>query len=166
MNIIEKKINEIKPYEKNPRKNDEAVKFVKASIENFGFKVPIVIDKDNTIVCGHTRWKAAKELKMKTVPCIMADDLNEEQIKAFRLADNKTAEMAGWDFNLLEEELENIFNFDMTSFGFLEKTDHDIDSFFESVETETKKEEEEHFIICPDCGRTIYIDKNYKVIEK
>lgn len=118
MNIIEINIKDLKPYEKNPRKNDEAVKYVVESIKNFGFKVPIVVDKDNVIVAGHTRYKAAKQLKLKTVPCIVADDLNEEQIKAFRLADNKVSEFAEWDFDLLGEELENIFNIEMDSFGF------------------------------------------------
>lgn len=95
--IIEKKIEEVVPYENNPRNNDKAVKFVANSIKQFGFKVPIIIDKNGVIVAGHTRLKAAKKLGMKMVPCIVADDLNEEQVKAFRLADNKTGEAAGWD---------------------------------------------------------------------
>ena len=118
MDIKELKLSEIKPYEKNPRRNDEAVKYVAKSIEEFGFKVPIVIDKDNIIVCGHTRYKAAKKLKLETVPCIMADDLTEEQIKAFRLADNKVAEKAEWDFEMLGEEIADLINFDMVDFGF------------------------------------------------
>ena len=118
MNIINKKLNEIKPYDKNPRKNDEAVKYVVQSIKDFGFKVPIIIDKNNIIVCGHTRYKAAKKLKMDTVPCIMADDLTDEQIKAFRLADNKVGEFAEWDFDLLKEELESLTTIDVSDFGF------------------------------------------------
>ena len=121
MEIITKRIKDIKPYEKNPRKNDAAVEYVANSIREFGFKVPIVIDKDGTIVCGHTRWKAAKKLGMKEVPCIMADDLSPEQIKAFRLADNKVGELAEWDFDFLKEELEDIGEgFDMEDFGFLD----------------------------------------------
>lgn len=120
MNIINKKITDIKPYEKNPRKNDEAVKYVAESIRQFGFKVPIVIDKDGVIVAGHTRWKAAKKLGFDEVPCIIADDLTDEQIKAFRLADNKVSEKAEWDFDLLSSELDELFDFDMTSFGFEE----------------------------------------------
>ena len=112
------KISDLKPYEKNPRKNDEAAKYVAESIKSFGFKVPIVIDKDNIIVAGHTRYKAAKKLKLKEVPCIIADDLTDKQVKAYRLADNKVAEMSEWDFDLLNEELEDLFNFDMTAFGF------------------------------------------------
>ena len=118
MNVIDKKLSELKPYEKNPRKNDEAVKYVMKSIKEFGFKVPIIIDKNNVIVCGHTRYKASKKLKLDTVPCIIADDLTEEQIKAFRLADNKVSEKAEWDFDLLDDELKGIFDFDMTDFGF------------------------------------------------
>lgn len=118
MNVINKKLNEIKPYDKNPRKNDEAVKYVAQSIKDFGFKVPIIIDKNNIIVCGHTRYKAAKKLKLDTVPCIMADDLTDEQIKAFRLADNKVGEFAEWDFDLLKEEIESLTTIDVSDFGF------------------------------------------------
>ena len=118
MEIQLKKLSEIKPYEKNPRKNDEAVKYVAESIKQFGFMVPMVIDKDGVIVCGHTRYKAAKKLKLSKVPCVIAEDLNEEQIKAFRLADNKVSEAAEWDFDLLFEELDDLFDFDMAAFGF------------------------------------------------
>lgn len=118
MEIINKKISEIIPYEKNPRNNKEAVKYVANSIKEFGFKIPIVIDKDGVIVCGHTRLLAAKSLKLKEVPTIIADDLTEEQIKAFRLADNKVSEKATWDLNLLQEELNGILNIDMTDFNF------------------------------------------------
>jgi site-specific DNA-methyltransferase (adenine-specific) len=118
MDIVLKKLTDIRPYEKNPRKNDEAVKYVAESIKEFGFKVPIVIDKDGVIVAGHTRYKAAKKLNLKEVPCIVADDLTDEQIKAFRLADNKVAEKAEWDFELLGDELDDLFTFDMTLFGF------------------------------------------------
>lgn len=123
MDIVLKKLSDIRPYEKNPRKNDEAVKYVAESISQFGFKVPIVIDKDGIIVAGHTRYKAAKKLNLKEVPCIVADDLTEEQVKAFRLADNKVAEKAEWDFELLSDELDDLFDFDMTVFGFEEETE-------------------------------------------
>lgn len=118
MNISEKKITEIIPYKKNPRRNDDAVEYVAESIKQFGFKVPIVIDKNNVIVAGHTRYKAAKKLGLSKIPCIVADDLTEEQIKAFRLADNKVAEAAEWDFDLLGEELGELLDFDMSAFGF------------------------------------------------
>ena len=116
--IIWKKTNEVIPYEKNPRINDSAVEYVANSLQNFGWKQPIVVDKDFVIIAGHTRLKAAKKLKMETVPVIVADDLNEQQVKAYRLADNKVAEVAEWDMGLLDEELGDIFDFDMADFGF------------------------------------------------
>lgn len=94
MNVMNVSIKDLKPYKNNPRINDMAVESVRNSIQAFGFKVPLVIDKDNIIVCGHTRLKAAKELGLSEVPCVMADDLDEEQIKAFRLADNKVSELS------------------------------------------------------------------------
>lgn len=122
MQVVDIDIKELTPYEKNPRKNDDAVQYVAESIKQFGFKVPIVIDKNNVIVAGHTRYKAAKKLKLKTVPCLVADDLTDEQIKAFRLADNKVAEFSEWDFDLLELELKALEDFDLdfnlADFGF------------------------------------------------
>ena len=119
MEIVLKKLDEIKPYEKNPRKNDNAVEYVMNSIKEFGFKIPIVIDKDGTIVAGHTRYKASQKLGLKEIPCIIADDLSEEQIKAFRLADNKVAEQAKWDNEKLQKELDELFNvIDMNLFAF------------------------------------------------
>lgn len=119
MNIIYKNIDELKPYKFNARNNRKAVKFVANSIKNFGMKVPIVVDTNNVIVCGHTRYEALKQLGTENVPCIVADDLSEKQIKAFRLADNKVAEKASWDFKLLEMEFEELMNdFDMGDFGF------------------------------------------------
>lgn len=138
MNIINKKITDIKPYEKNPRRNDEAVKYVAESIRQFGFKVPIVIDKDGIIVAGHTRWKAAKKLGLDEVLCIIADDLSDEQIKAFRLADNKVAEKAEWDFDLLNEELDELFDFDMSVFGFDDDAEDEID--FDDLDAESDDE--------------------------
>lgn len=116
--VVELPIDDLKPYERNPRVNDAAVDSVAASIKEFGFKVPIVVDSENVIVAGHTRWRAAHQLGLETVPCIVADDLNEEQIKAFRLADNKVAEKAEWDDALLELELFDITSIDMSEFGF------------------------------------------------
>ena len=118
MEIKNLKLSELKPYENNPRINDEAVKYVAESIKEFGFKVPIVVDKNNIIVAGHTRYKASKQLGLEEVPCIVADDLTDEQVKAFRLADNKVGEIAEWDFKLLAEELQGIDDLDMEVFGF------------------------------------------------
>ena len=122
MDIIELPIKAIKPYKNNPRKNDKAVEYVANSIRQFGFKIPIVIDSNYEIVCGHTRWKAAKVIGLETVPCIMADDLNDDQIRAFRLADNKTAEVADWDYDLLEFEFNDIDPevVDLSDFGFFQ----------------------------------------------
>lgn len=111
-------INSIKPYKKNPRKNEEAIPYVMESIKQFGFKNPVILDKDNVIVAGHTRIESAKRLGITEIPCIYADDLTDEQIKAFRLADNKVGEIAEWDIDLLDTELDDILNIDMTDFGF------------------------------------------------
>lgn len=112
-------LTDLIPYEKNPRNNDSAVDAVAKSIEQFGFKVPIVIDADNIVVCGHTRLKAAQKLGLESVPCIVADDLSPEKIKAFRLADNKVSELALWDEAFLIEELNDLErSIDMTDFGF------------------------------------------------
>ena len=118
MNIIEKYVGELTPYANNPRKNEKAVDAVAASIKEFGFKNPIIIDREGVIVAGHTRLMAAKKLGLEKVPCIMADDLTEEQIKAFRLADNKTAELAEWDFEKLELEMMQIETIPLERFGF------------------------------------------------
>lgn len=115
-----KSVDELIPYVNNPRQNDDAVDAVASSIKNFGFKVPIVVDGANEIVNGHTRLKAAKKLGLDEVPVIVADDLTPEQIKAFRLADNKVGEIAEWDNSMLLSELEELaeLEFDMTQFGF------------------------------------------------
>lgn len=142
MNILQIPIEEVTPYTNNPRRNDTAVNSVAESIKEFGFKVPIIIDKNNVIVAGHTRVKAAKKLGLESVPCIMADDLSEEQVNAFRLADNKVAEAAEWDFDKLEEELNNI-SIDMSVFGFeslIEELEPEVveDDYSESLPAEPK----------------------------
>ena len=149
MQIIERKISELKPYANNPRLNDGAVDAVAASIKNFGFKVPIIVDRDGEIIAGHTRLKAAQKLKMKTVPVIIADDLTSEQVKAFRLADNKVGELAGWDFEKLDLELAEI-DLDMSQFGFGDNEEfepkeapEDFKEFDEDIPTKYK---------CPKCG--------------
>ena len=150
MEIVYKKIGELKPYENNPRKNDEAVDAVAASISEFGWKVPVVIDTDNVIVAGHTRYKAAKKLGIEDIPCIVADDLSDEQVKAYRLADNKVSELAGWDFTALAMELSEIPNIEMGRFGFDEEFD---DSVLDDLFTEAPdKEKEPKKVRCPHCG--------------
>ena len=148
------KLDDLKPYVNNPRFNDDAVEYVANSIKQFGFRVPLVIDKNNEIVAGHTRYKASLELGLKEVPCIIADDLNEEQIKAYRLADNKVSEKASWDYELLDEELENILDLDMSDFGF-ENIDINLDindeDFIQDTEI-TRNRDEEKEVVCPNCG--------------
>lgn len=151
LKIVYKKIDDLTPYENNPRLNDNAVDAVAKSIEEFGFKVPIVIDKDGVIVAGHTRLKAAKQLAIDEVPCIIADDLSEEELKAFRLADNKVAELAGWDWDKLEQELEELkmSEIDIEKLGFEEDDALDfsyIDELDESGLSMTKGESD-HFVI-------------------
>ena len=122
MKVKNMKLSELKPYENNPRNNEGAIEYVANSITQFGFKVPIVVDKDNVIVSGHTRFLAAERLEMEEVPVIVADDLTPEQVKAFRLADNKTAEKASWDYEKLGKEVEELLDldlgFNLTDIGF------------------------------------------------
>ena len=126
MNIVQKPLGEIRPYKNNPRKNAKAVDAVAESIKRYGFLVPIVLSADDEIVAGDTRYKAAKKLKLKTAPCVVADELTPEQIKAFRLVDNKVGEIAEWDMELLSLELADIA-VDMSAFGFDLPTDDEAD---------------------------------------
>ena len=157
MNIVEMSINDIKAYPNNPRKNDMAVDAVAESIRQFGFKVPLVIDKNNEIVTGHTRYKACQKLGIEKIPCIVADDLNEEQIKAFRLVDNKTSEISDWDYALLDLELDGIDDIDMSAFGFedfggdLNINDSDFIQDTEITKSRTKE------ITCPECGHVFEV---------
>lgn len=116
MNIITKKLKELRPYKNNPRRNDAAVQFVMKSIQEFGYLVPIVIDKNDEIVAGHTRYKALKKLGIQQVPCVVADELTEEQIKAFRIADNSVSGIAEWDITKLAVEMSDI-SLDLGEFG-------------------------------------------------
>ena len=127
-NIVMMPIGEVRPYPNNPRINSEAVDKVAASLKSFGWRQPIVVDSNNVIIVGHTRLQAAKRLRMKEVPVLVADDLSEEQVKAYRLADNKTAEFAEWDMDKLGDELADILDIDMEEFGF------DLSEFVEEPE--------------------------------
>lgn len=149
MKVIDINIEDLKPYENNPRINDEAVKYVAESIEEFGFKVPIVVDQDYVIVAGHTRWRAAKELGLATVPCVIADDLTEDQLRAFRLADNKVSEYSTWDIEKLEIEMSEL-EIDMEPFGFIVEPEP-VAKENEPKETEpTESTRKTH--VCPKCG--------------
>src|SRR5690554_114598 len=176
MKIKNLNLNSLIEYENNPRDNDAAVDAVAASISEFGFKVPIVVDSNLVIVAGHTRLKAAKKLGLTEVPCLIADDLTDEQIKAFRLADNKTAELATWDLSKLEEELFDI-DMDMLQFGFEElhsdipdnATDDDFDPDSEIPEVPVSQKGDlyvlgNHRVLCGDS--TIKEDVDVLVNEK
>ena len=164
MNIIKMKVEEFIPYVNNPRINEYAVDKVASSIKEFGFKVPIIIDKDNVVVTGHTRLLASKKLGLKTVPCVVADDLTEAQIKAFRIADNKTSEYATWDNELLKIELDMLKDLDFD----LELTalkEYEIDSLYLKFDDFNDLEDAEDDLVeeydepveqieacCPNCG--------------
>lgn len=156
MKAVDIAVADLKEYGNNPRLNDGAVSAVAESIKEFGFKVPIVVDNEYVIVAGHTRLRAAKQLGLETVPCIIADDLTAEQVKAFRLADNKTAELASWDVKKLEEEHEKIGDIDLTLFGFDEQDDVDINEFYEEA---AQKEKEPKKIYCPNCGEWFTLEE-------
>lgn len=124
MKIIELPVNELKPYKKNVRHNENAVPKVAESIKQFGFKNPIIVDKNKVIIAGHSRLEGAKLLGLKKVPCIIAEDLTPQQVKAFRLVDNRTSEFASWNYDLLQEELEKI-DYDLSDFEFPDFTIED-----------------------------------------
>lgn len=149
MEIIIKGIDEIRPYENNPRVNDGAVGAVAESIRELGFQQPIVVDRDGVIIAGHTRYKAAQKLGMTEVPVVVADNLTDEQVRAYRLADNKTGELAEWDFSALEEELAGIGELDMSLFGFSDGAAEAVDL---DEEPKDKSGDDKKLMHCPKCG--------------
>ena len=167
-----KKTDELIPYVNNPRNNDQAVDAVASSIKNFGFKVPIVIDSKNEIINGHTRLKAAKKLGIEEVPVIVADDLTEDQIKAFRIADNKVAELADWDEELLLAELDMIemdmgqFNIDMSELDLDDSSEEVVEDEFDDTPPEEPQAEYgdiyqlgRHRLMCGDSTKTEDVQK-------
>lgn len=178
MNIVNLKVEELIPYINNPRNNTEAVDKVAASIKEFGFKVPIVIDKDNVVVTGHTRLLASKKLGLQEVPCVIADDLSPAQIKAFRIADNKVSEYAQWDEDMLKVELEELeeMNFDLDSVS-IDFSDFDMGLDLE--DTEEGQEQEENIYTkeinipqyeitgeCPKLEELVNEEKTKSLIER
>lgn len=166
MKIEEKRLEDIRPYENNPRVNDAAVPAVAESLKKFGWQQPLVIDRNNVIVCGHTRYKAALSLGMTTAPCKYADELSNEEVAAYRLADNKTAELAEWDADKMREELAKISKIDMTAFGFDETEEpEDPDEVIEDeynettadIKTQTKRGDRwrlgDHILACGDATK-------------
>lgn len=164
MKIRETDIKDIVPYENNPRFNESAVDAVANSIRDFGFKVPIIVDKNNIIIAGHTRLLAAKKLGLERVPVLMADDLTDEQVKAFRLADNKVGEIATWDDAKLQEELQELtelgynmeqFGFEMPDINISTEDDFDVDAVINNGEEPKTKPGEiyqlgDHRLMCGD----------------
>lgn len=142
MKPIEVPVAEIFPYENNPRRNEKAVDAVMNSIRQFGFKNPIIVDENMVIISGHTRRLAALKLGLKMVPVVIAKDLTEEQIRAFRLADNRVASFSTWDVEKLKQEISEINDIDLSDFGFKKDTIKDI--FREKSEVKTH--------VCPKCG--------------
>lgn len=118
--VVYKKIDEVIPYEKNPRFNENAIDAVARSIKEFGFRSPIIVDKNNVIVAGHTRLLSAKKLGLTEVPVVIATDLTPEQVQAYRIADNKTGEIAEWNYELLPLEIKELqeADFDLSLLGF------------------------------------------------
>lgn len=152
MRVIEKELSWLKPYANNPRDNESAVEPVAKSIKEFGFKVPIVATSDGEIINGHTRFKASKRLGLEKVPVIIADDLTDEQIKAFRLADNKVSEFSKWNEDKLRDELKQL-EMDMAEFGF---------EFTELTELlEEEKEQEPEIKFTEELGE----ESNYIVLK-
>lgn len=146
MNITDVKIEDISPYHDNPRVNTDAINVVKKSLSEFGFQQPLVLDKDNVIIVGHTRFAAAKELGFENVPCYVADNLSEDKIKAYRIMDNKSAEYASWNYGLLTKEitdlLENDYDLEFTGFTDVELEDMGFDMNLESFVEEPQSDED------------------------
>ena len=154
MQIVEKELSWLKPYANNPRDNESAVEPVAKSIKEFGFKVPIVATSDGEIINGHTRFKASKLLGLEKVPVIIADDLTDEQIKAFRLADNKVSEFSKWNEDKLRDELKQL-EMDMGEFGF------EFAELTEILEEEKEKEQEPEIKFTEELGE----ESNYIVLK-
>ena len=160
LKILYKPTSELKEYENNPRINDKAVNAVAESIKEYGFNVPILLDKTNTIISGHTRKKAAEAINIESVPCIYIDSLTKEQIREFRLIDNKTNELAEWDCEKLMEELSEIANSNMAEiFDFPDFSTFDIEVKDEDFlqNTEIVKNKERKKVKCPECGEEFEI---------
>lgn len=173
MDIVNKNPADLVFYKNNPRDNDEAVPIIANSIERFGFKVPVMIDKNDVIICGHTRVKAALNLGLETVPCIVEDEMSEEDIQAFRIVENKTHELSFWDAGALHREMDSLSDIEWEDFGFeeiREFTNDDVDNLFDEQATPKQKTTLENWdkegssentlpatIICPFCGKEIVL---------
>ena len=143
-------VKDLIPYERNTKKHDKTqINNVAESIKQYGFVQPIVIDKDNVVVIGHCRLIAAKQLKMKEVPCVCVEDLTEEQVKALRIVDNKSNE-SPWDLDILGEELAEL---DLSDFDFDFFLDEDAEGETESIDLDEEPTEKKvQTYCCPKCG--------------
>ena len=150
MQVVERSINDIIPYSNNPRINNDAIDPVAESIKSFGWKQPIVVDRNNTIVCGHTRYQAAIKLGLETVPCVVADDLSPDEVRAYRLVDNKTAEYSLWDTDKLMKEIESI-EFDLTQYSDWESSEMSNYSVDDIPDTPREIHYTEKFGVVIDC---------------
>lgn len=161
MEIQKIKVSEIISYDRNPRRNDHVVDKVAAGIREFGFRVPVILKKDKTLIDGHLRLKAAKKLGLEEIPALFATDMNETQIKAFRISINKLAELADWDEDLLSLEFEDLklanFDLDLTGFNpedvsaITEMPEVDFASIDDQSRLDQKKSSNETHK-CPSCG--------------
>lgn len=163
-NIVWRPVEELTPYQNNARINDQTVPYLKNSIKRFGFKNPIIIDKDGVIIAGHTRLKAALELGYTKLPCVCADDLTPAEVKAFRLVDNKVAELSSWDYGILDTEMKGLeddgFLDDMEDFGFADNNINP-DDFFDNGDNAGSKSGDEPkkiTVTCPDCGKEFEVE--------
>lgn len=158
-NIIYKRIKDLHPYKNNAKKHSkEQVEQIANSIKEFGFTQPVLIDENNNVIAGHGRILGAKKAGLKNVPTVCLNDLSEEQVKAYRLVDNKLNE-SDWNLKLLDEELENIFDIDMSLFGFdVDMTDEEIDEALKEVSFKTK-EKHEVIIKCKNKEETLKVQK-------
>jgi len=161
MRIEQWEIDRIKPYERNPRRNDKAVEAVAKSIQEFGWRQPLVLDTDGVIVVGHTRYKAALKLGLKEVPVHVAADLTPQQARAYRLADNRTNETAEWDVDLLPIELGELRGdgVDLKLLGF---TDKELAEYLREFDTSLDDDEGDaadarETVCCPKCGHQFAI---------
>lgn len=161
-NVVWRPVEELTPYQNNARINDQTVPYLKNSIKRFGFKNPIIIDKDGVIIAGHTRLKAALELGYTKLPCVCADDLTPEEVKAFRLVDNKVAELSSWDYGILDEEMKSLEDDgfgDMGDFGFGDIPDINPDDFFGDGDGNKKDGKAKKVkVTCPDCGKEFEVE--------
>ncbi len=173
-------IRQVRPYHRNPRKNDKAVEAVKQSIRDYGFNSPIVVDKKHVIIAGHTRYKALLEMKFEKVPCVVLD-IDEKKAKEYRIADNKTSELSDWDMdNLIPElreigsledmqiyfasvDVEDLIKESIGSMNFADITQEDVDKKSDSMatayDTPTAQPETRMQVICPHCGEEFEIKR-------